>query len=499
MRYVLDLLSAGHLTGDARYGDRALELLRDWVVDNPRTGAPSPWAWNDHSTALRAVVLACVGDELPIEAWLRDALITHGVTLADPTFYRKEGNHALNQAIGLLEVGRVLDRRAWVDLAAVRIHTLVVRSIDPEGVTNEQSVGYQLYNFRRYRHAEARLLATGGTVSSGFGRVDRMPSFLAHATLPNGTYEMIGDTAGGAATPIAGTPAEYAATAGASGPKPDRTVARFMSGYLFVRSGWGEVRDPRLETFLSTRWGRGPAFHGHADGLQLTLAAYGSRLLLDSGMYSYTPSSYRTYFKRREAHNVVTVDGLQWRSSTPTRLLGSRVSSSSVDIRLSSAGYPGVAQTRRITYVRGLDVVIVQDHLSSATPRVFRQLWHLPEDARPSVGATSVTSRRVTANIQIRQLLSPTTLKVVTGRSDPVQGWVSYRYGQRVAAPVVEAIKRGTNVRYLTLIVPAAGAPLAAVRDVSVTPTGYRLTVTVGRRTERIVAAGSSLVVTRLT
>jgi hypothetical protein len=38
---------------------------------------------------------------------------------------------------------------------------------------------------------------------------------------------------------IPGTEAEFAATRGASGPRPARTVVRYDAGYLFARSGWG--------------------------------------------------------------------------------------------------------------------------------------------------------------------------------------------------------------------------------------------------------------------
>jgi hypothetical protein len=37
--------------------------------------------------------------------------------LADPGFYVGRGNHALNQDIGLLDVGLTLGRADWIDLA----------------------------------------------------------------------------------------------------------------------------------------------------------------------------------------------------------------------------------------------------------------------------------------------------------------------------------------------------------------------------------------------
>jgi hypothetical protein len=498
MRYVLDLFTASRMTGNPAYRDRGLALLREWARDNPRIGAPSIWSWNDHSTALRAVVLACAADLSPMTSWLHDTLAVHGATLADPAFYVKQGNHALNQAIGLLEIGRVLKRSDWVTLAASRINSLLLVSVDAEGVTNEQSVGYEYYNYVRYSLAKARLVAVGQTPSSAFARVALMPAFMAQATLPNGRNEMIGDTADHQTPSIPGTDTVYAASRGTEGTKPTRVIAKYAAGYLFVRSGWGGKRSPANETFLSAKWGAGPIIHGHADGLQLTLAAYGSRLLVDPGLYSYTWSAYRGFFKGRDAHNIVTVDGLSWNIAARTSLLGYLASSTYVDIRLRASGYSGVTHTRRITYSRRMDYLVVDDQLASTTRHTYRQLWHFTQDAHPTVGTAGVMTQRRRGNVLVRQLVGAPQVRIVGGRTSPVQGWISYTYGVKVAATVEEAIQTGTNVRYVTLIVPAAGRPNPTVSGFRATSTGYTITVTIGTRAERLTVSGTTVTLTPL-
>ena len=71
-------------------------------------------AWDDHSTAWRAGVYACAVYVLGRPAWLRAALARHGSALADSAFYVVVGNHALNQDIGLLDVGLTLQRTDWI-------------------------------------------------------------------------------------------------------------------------------------------------------------------------------------------------------------------------------------------------------------------------------------------------------------------------------------------------------------------------------------------------
>jgi hypothetical protein len=497
LRHLLDLIAAGVQTGDPSYSDRAIELAADWVHDNPRTGAPSDMSWNDHSTALRAVVLTCIADQLPWPDWLEDALRLHGRVLADPTFYVQRGNHALNQAVGLLEVGRVVGKQEWIDLAVTRIRDLVRESIDAEGVTNEQSVGYQYYNYRRYSVTRDRLLALGVVPDPAFDRIERMPEFLAYGTLPWGAYELLGDTIDGPATPIVGTYAEYAATLGTSGPKPPTPIRRFAAGYLFARSGWGETRAFADDTALSVRWGPKRRFHGHEDGSSITLAAWGSRLLLDPGLYAYQGGPYRDFMMSRAAHNVVTVDGSDWRRRTVTTLRSYSVSRRSVDLRLRwEGGYKGVVQTRRITWSRALDYLVVDDRVRSDEPHTYRQLWHLPRGAQPVLGADTVRTRRDRGNVLIRQLIGNVQQRIVTGRTSPIQGWVSLTYASLKKAPVAEVIQRGRDVRYVTLIVPAKGRPRAEVLAFSPTDRGYVLRVRIGNRVERVVVDGASVSIT---
>jgi hypothetical protein len=398
----------------------------------------------------------------------------------------------------LLEVGRALGRADWMRLARDRLSALVVRSVDAQGVSNEQSVFYQAYNRSRYRLAEDRLRAVGLQPGPGFDRVDLMPRFLALATLPNGEYEMLGDTEATRLVSIPGTWAEYVATAGAHGPKPPATMA-FADGYLFARSGWGERRAFADETFLSVRWGDAPrTVHGHPDGTAVTLYGWGSRLLVDPGKWTFNHDAWRSFFTSRRAHNVVVVDGLSWKRSAPTVRLSRTQTSRFVDLRLATDGFTGVHQVRRVTWSRRLDYLLVEDRLSATRPRTFRQLWHLVDGSAPSVGVSTVVTHRARGNVLIRQLVGAPSLRIVSGRTDPIQGWISYRYGTKVAAPVVEAVQRGSTARYLTLIVPAEDAPAVRVSDLRSTARGYAVTISIGGHSERVVAAGSAITITPL-
>ena len=87
-------------------------------------------------------------------------------------------------------------------------------------------------------------------------------------------------------------------------------------------------------------------------------------------------------------------------------------------------------------------------------------------------------------------------MRIIRGSTDPIQGWISYQYGVRLKAPVIEAVKTGRTVRYLTLLVPSEGQAAVSVSELSVTPNGFSLMVTIDGHAEvvSVTPSGSSIV-----
>jgi hypothetical protein len=496
LRWLLPLFQTGHDTADPAYTDRATFLMKDWLASNPRTSTATAMAWNDMAAGWRASILACAVGYLGQPTWLATGLRNHGTALADPKFYSYHGNHALNQVIGLIDVACVLVNSTWKTLSASRISTLVLESVDSEGATNEQAIGYQLYNYDQYERARRHLTNCGMAVPSAFSRVLKMPELLAYATAPDGTYAQLGDTDLTKARVIPGTLAEYAATAGASGPKPPVTIRRYKAGYLFARSGWGETRPFADELYVTQRYGPGLGIHGQHDGQSITLSAKGRRLLVDPGKYTYTPGIWKTYFESRAAHNVVVVDSLKYDARKATAF-GSQTKANVLYTSTRNTGYAGVTNRRRMIWSRGADYLIVDDTLSATVTRTFRQTWHLPRSSAPTISGNRLDTHLTGGNIAIVQLVGRPALRVITGQTSPVQGWVSEAYQVKYKAPVLQASVTARSARFLTLLVPYSGArPAISGRVVSLTSTGYIVDVTIGTHTERVTinTSGASIV-----
>jgi len=499
LRFAEELWRAWDATSDRRYLDRYEFVLRDWSRDNPRSHPPSRYSWNDHSTAWRGIVYACALRRLPGRPWLRRAALVHGRTLADEGFYKKHGNHALNQSIGLLELGCEMSRAAWKSLAQRRIERLVVESIDTQGAINEQAIGYEWYNYARYSAAITSLRACGLAPSKSLtDRVKRMPAFLAFGALPDARWELVGDTIDDRLRAVPGTVAQFVASGGVLGPRPSSPYAVFRAGFAFLRSGWGDDRPLADETAVCVRFGPGRAFHGHRDAASVTLYANGDRILLDPGYYHYAPDAWREWFRSGPAHNTIEVAGSAMQESGATDLLAQRHAPGFDFLSLRERTIAGVDHRRHVLYSRRLGVLLVEDDVRAASPRTVRQWWHLHPQARPAIVSDGFFTGRAgsRANAWVVQLGGKTGQRVYRGATSPKQGWVSFDYGRREPAAAVAVSKTGTRVRFFTLIVPSsAGTRSWTVRSFTQLADGFDLVLRVGTMTERLTVRGSDAAV----
>ena len=324
----------------------------------------------------------------------------------------------------------------------------------------------------------------GGPV--GVPRVAKMPEFLAYATDPDGTYAQLGDT------DLDGpghqdTIAEFAATAGASGPKPPTTIRRYAAGYLFARSGWGETRAFADETYLTLRFGPGQILHGQHDGQSITLSSQGRRLIVDPGKYTYTPGAWKTYFESRAAHNVVVVDGLAYDARKATAF-GTLTKANALYATTTNSGYTGVTNRRRIVWSRTSDYVIVDDQLSSTATRTFRQTWHLARGSAPTISGNRVDTHFTGAQPRGRAA-GRTPRAAASSRARRARSRVGSPRSTRSSSRRRCSRPRSgpAAARFLTLLVPYSGArPTIAGRVVSLTSTGYIVDVTIGTHRERV-------------
>ena len=363
----------------------------------------------------------------------------------------------------------MLDRDDWMTLAEARIAELIEferrrAGRDQRGVARLPPL--QLPAATRWPATGCS--RSGVEPSAAFERIQRMPRFLAYGTLPWGAYELIGDTIDGPATPIPGTWAEFAATRGRVRSQAAVTRVRwFDAGYLFGRSGWGEHARVPARDGVQRPVGAAAIVHGHDDAGSLTLAAWGSRLLLTPGCTRTAAARSAPFIRSRSAHNVVTVDGVPWSvdRDVPSWSASQHVLAP-VDVRVRIPGYAASSYRRRITYSRRLDYLVVEDRAGLRRGRgPTGSCGTCRADAQSDARARRwFDPPRRRATCCVRQLAGDVRQRIVVGARRRSRAGCRSRTPRSSKAPVVEAIQEGRSRALRDAGRPVA-LPVAAPRS----------------------------------
>lgn len=499
--------AAGH--GDTEARDHALAIVADWMRDHPGDWTENPIALE--ATMHRTNMILCLREATQNSrtgllddefTWLDGALARHAEFLAE--HYSGLNNHGVNESVGLVGAGVILERPDLVDIAVERLREALPVAIDDEGANNEQTTGYVLLNYDLWQRA-ARTLEAGHVApdlqADITARLRKLATFLAHATNSLGYHHQIGDSERRRLKPLTGTPHEYIATAGATGRPPEARVAVYKKGYVFGRSGWGQgARSLREESAYSLRFGPPRMLHGHQDKQSITYLARGRDVLIDTGLGETTRDAWDAYFKGPEAHNALVTDGM---TSMETRLDSVAVKPRGADVyRVSDRPAPGVHRTRDAVFLTDPDLLLVVDRATATTSRDFRQLWHLPAGGNVTLSAHAVAR---SADGSFETTIMPLRvdghplqgrLDTVTGATDPIQGWHWETLFKKQPAPVVRRVYTGPGTLMATAVIPSVRGETVKVETGKAPGGGTRWTFTVGEHTA-IVERDASGTLTR--
>lgn len=443
--------------------------------------------------------------------------------------YFSPNTHLTGEALGLFYAGMLLRHlpkaRRWLEKGSIILVEQGRRQMLADGVHFEQATCYQRYTVEIGLHFLILAARNGVLLPGEVGeRLERQLDFLLHVRRPDGGMPAIGDADGGWLLPLSpgrspddlrGVFAVAAAVFGRSdfawaadgsapevfwllGPAGQRAFEALApappatnpsrlfwhGGYVVMASGWEE--DAHHLVFdvgpLGCPVSGG---HGHADLLSVQCSVFGEAFVVDPGTYVYTAEpAWRDYFRSTAAHSVLTVDGLgqaapdgpfAWRSRPRARLRSWRCAS---DVAVAGAecdardglGNP-LLHRRRVAFGDRSWWVVVDDleGLGEHRVEISFQLAPLPValDAGPWV---RITGRRGGGLLVRAFSAAQTTVQIHEGERDPIRGWVSSDYGQRLPAPQVAfSMVARLPLRVFTLLLPvsdvAAPAPEVSVLD----------------------------------
>lgn len=357
-RYMGELGQAYWLTGDEKYATGYIELLRDWMAQNPLTEeevhASKDRAYNVKDTWRKldsGIRIAnwlkgyyCIRKS-PVwgsgeEAIFREAVRLHGMYLnLAYTPHDRQSNWGFLESNGLFQLSvlfpELAESSVWFDTAVERLADMCKVQVFEDGMHNEQCTMYH----HEVLHClfECCLLAEVNEIelpSLFKDTLNRMYSASLSFVQPDGHQPMLGDSDGTDMRDVLTRGAVMFQRGDLKSMGYDRldyegiwffgaegydsyaqlevrepataSIELPQSGYMFMRSGW----DPNAH-YLAFDAGHMDAIraHGHDDLLHISLFAYGKEFLTDPGRHTYMENEYRKYFKESLQHNTLSVDG----------------------------------------------------------------------------------------------------------------------------------------------------------------------------------------------
>ncbi|NIK58925.1 heparinase II/III domain-containing protein [Kribbella shirazensis] len=469
LRWLGNGIHAGQ-RGDRKTLTHVLAIIHDWVQDNPYSwkGDVGAWEATMHRTnvllcARQAVLTGLRVSSLPAQyAWLDKSLVDHAQFMI--VNWSGPSNHGTDESIALFGVGCTLKRPELKKLAVDRLTQAITTAIDPQGSTNEQSVGYGMFNYLLWGRATTALQRCGSSPGPVIAqRRAALSEWLALATKSTGELQQVGDAVRQKPTGAAGTALDYVASLGKRGTKPSKRVAVFDAGYIFGRTGWGETRPFAQESTYSIRYGAARRLHGHDDHMSITYSSHGRDVLIDPGHSGYQLDKWQAWSKSPAAHNVMTIPSADT-AAVETRLLRASITPTWESYSLADSPAPGVTRKRDVLVLKDPDLVITLDRGQATSNQRYETLWHLAPEQKVTVQSPTAAvamkpgdkSKTYLLQIPYQQQPPADGITVVQGQQDPVQGWYYPDIFHRQSAPVVKFNRTGTNAAILSAVVPTA-------------------------------------------
>jgi len=364
-QFLITLGKAYRLTGDERYASTGVNLIEDWIRDNPYKIGIN-WA-SGLEVAIRALswCQACALFQdaavfgLEKRKHILRSLYQHGRYIEKHlSFFFSPYNHLVGEATALFVLGNLpLSLNLglhWRDKGWKILEDEMPKQFHSDGGTVEQATGYHHFTLGFYLQAVFLRRRLALAISTPvWSLLERALEFSMHIMRPDGSIPMIGDGDEGKAIDLSqpstwdfrpflavgavlfqrgdfkkivgSFPPDAAWLLGSDGGNryeilnekepSEKSKALPESGYYVMRTGWD--RQSHYLNFDCGEIAAGvsaedipSAAHGHADALSIEVAAYGVPILVDPGFYTYNGAEkWHRYFRETKAHNTVVVDG----------------------------------------------------------------------------------------------------------------------------------------------------------------------------------------------
>jgi hypothetical protein len=472
-------------TGDSKYAEDFVYMLKDWIADNavPRILSNSRGArgnvWRTLEAGIRGdlwfdvMELFMDAPEFDAEAkyQMTRSLVEHARHLYRYTVEFRYGNWQVVECTGLAAIGIMLpefrEASSWRDRAFEYLVQHMEKDVYPDGAHHELTPGYHAWVMERFLKAARLAQENGYDVPRLLERHEKMFEFLMHISKPDRRVPPLGD---------AGTGMNIAAEMGLGAMLYGRSDMRYLgtadvvpewiwlfgpevvdryaklaaqrpkftssmlphAQYCVMRTGW--EKDDRYLLFDCAPWGGG---HSHQDRLQV-IAYAGRDLLIDPGIYSYDQPLSQTYFRKSEAHNVLLIDGQEQLQSDPKVIAWS--STDVADFACGEIFGNGLRHRRSVLFVKP-DYWVIVDHVLGEGEHELTRLFHFPLGEVLAEGTAVRTAFAEGTNLIVQP--------VDDAQLEMLKGWVPTAGAEAKEAPVAAYVKRcALPAVLITVLIP---------------------------------------------
>ncbi|MBN1512281.1 MAG: alginate lyase family protein [Phycisphaerae bacterium] len=408
--------------------------------------------------------------------------------------FSSANNHRIGEAAGVYIGSRFFrsigEASTWAQEAKAILCEEMERQVLPDGGHAERATGYHLFCLEFLLYAGLVGRRTGDDFPPAYwARLERMFEFVAALaeggeSLPmfndaddghvlrlcarsrrvagllaigavlfeRGDFKALADDCGEPVFWMLGAPGLGAFDRLDADAAPATIFSRaFPETGVYVLQSGGRGGDDRISVTLDCGiLGFGAiAAHGHADALSLTLRAFGVDVLVDPGTYDYfTDPRWRDYFRSTRAHNTVVVDDVDqseslgpflWGRRANTRCLRWEPATCGGTVAAEHDGYERlvcpVRHRRTVSLNAERREITVVDELRGVGVHRAMQCWHFGErcDVRRAAdrGHLIVECPKGIVRVELDDSLE---VGISRGEEEPIAGWVSRAYHQRMPA-----------------------------------------------------------------
>jgi hypothetical protein len=409
-------------------------------------------------------------------------------------------NHLIGEAAGVYVAAHTWDR--WSETRRLRRDAKVILEreallqFSPDGVNREQAMCYHKFSLQFLIASGLCARASSDDFSAAFwSRIEASVSFMASMMDCSGHLPAIGDSDDGEVWRLGQGPdfnsyvsmvaisaalfsrRDLQAKAlscnangdqqvpwlkGLASPEADVAALRNLGsrfedgGYVILGQNLHSADEFRATFDCGPLGSNRIAGHGHADALSVVVGWRGVPLLVDPGTYCYNAApQYRHFFRGTYAHNTLVVDhcdqseygaSFLWLRDVNCMVVGEQ-GAPRQSVHASHDGYRRLADPvthhRRVTLDDDGGPLLIEDWLECRQPHDVELLWHAASGA--TLALVEQQTWRLDAGEQEVWLTidgPAVEATVVVGRESPPQGWVSSRFYERSAAPVLSVSAR---------------------------------------------------------